>query len=460
MTKQNLQKNPTTDPPYSYRSEAPLPREKRIARFLESLKALLAAGPYQMLLSLYLDTCAKCNNCADQCQVYQATGDIRDLPAWRSDLLRRIYRKYHTLSGKLFGSLVGAKDATTEDIDAMVDGFYRCTMCRRCAVHCPLALDNALVTRIGRVLLGELGFAPKNMTGSVNAQLSAGGNTSSIPKVAFLDSLDFLEEELKEEAGIAIPIPRDVQGAAFLFAAPVSDYIMEADTLLGIAKTFHAAGVSWTIGTENFDAINYGLFYSDIILEKILNRLLAEARRLGCRTLVIGECGHATKAGLLFQKVYGKSDYSDIQIKSILEISHGFYKEGRLKFDPEKNKGTYTYHDPCNLGRGAGLYEEPRELLKASVADYREMTPNREMNYCCGGGGGLVVAEDLHGWRMQVGGLKKVEQLRAVGADTIVAPCANCKKQLRELTRFHRLNMEIAGLHDVIGKALIFGEMA
>ena len=450
----------TADPQYSYRSEAPLPREERVARLLEVLAVLLKTDPYEQPLELYLETCAKCNNCAQQCQVYQATGDVRDLPAWRSDLLRRIYRKYFTPSGKVFGRFVGAKEVTAEDIDAMVDGFYRCTMCRRCAVNCPLAVDNAMITRIGRVVLGALGFAPKNMTISVKAQLGAGGNTSSIPKAAFIDTLDFLEEELKDETGIDIPIPRDVGGSEILFAAPVSDYIMEADTLMGIAKTFHAAGARWTISTENFDAINYGLFYSDEILEQILNRLLAAAHHLQCKTLVIGECGHATKAGLLFQKVYGKADYGNIRIKSILEVSHEFFASGRLRFDPSKNPDLVTYHDPCNLGRGAGLYEGPRELLKAAVAHYVEMTPNREMNYCCGGGGGLVVSEDLHDWRMAVGGLKKAEQLRETGAKIVVAPCANCKKQLRELIAYHKLDMEIAGLHDIIGKAIIFGEDA
>jgi Fe-S oxidoreductase len=67
-----------------------------------------------------------------------------------------------------------------------------------------------------------------------------------------------------------------------------------------------------------------------------------------------------------------------------------------------------------------------------------------------------VIAEDLHTWRMEVGGLKKVEQLRATKAKIVVAPCANCKKQLRELIQFHKLDMELAGLHDVLGKALVF----
>ena len=104
-------------------------------------------------------------------------------------------------------------------------------------------------------------------------------------------------------------------------------------------------------------------------------------------------------------------------IKNIIEVSHRFLKEGKLKFDPDKNPDTVTYHDPCNLGRGAGLYEQPRELLKAAVKHFVEMTPNREMNYCCGGGGGLVVVEDLHDWRMSAGGIKKVDQTPGDGSE-------------------------------------------
>jgi Fe-S oxidoreductase len=457
MTEKN-QQNQEQDPKYPFRSETILPREERAARFLETLREILGAKIYDLPLDIYLGTCAKCNNCAEQCQVYQTSGDQRDLPAWRSDLLRKVYKKYFTRSGKLFGSLVGAKALTEEDIDDMVDAFYRCTMCRRCGVNCPLAVDNALITRVGRVLLASLGFVPKNMTVSVKAQLGEAGNTSSIPKAAFIDTLDFLEEELAEEAGIPIPIPRDVEGAEYFFAAPVSDYIMEADTLMGIAKTFHAAEASWTVSTENFDAINYGLFYSDEVLEKVLNRLLEAAHRLKCKTIVIGECGHATKAGLLFKKIYGRPEYQGIQFKNVLEVSHRFLKEGKLRFEPGRNTDIYTYHDPCNLGRGAGLYEQPRELLKAAVMHYVEMTPNRQMNYCCGGGGGLVIVEDLHDWRMSAGGLKKVDQIRMTGAKYVVAPCANCKKQLKELVAGHRLDVEIVGLHDVLSKAIVFGK--
>ena len=228
---------------------------------------------------------------------------------------------------------------------------------------------------------------------------------------------------------------------------------MEADTLLGIAKAFHAAGAGWTVSTENFDAINYGMFYSDDVLEKVLNRLLEVADRLKCKTVVIGECGHATKAGLLFKSIYGRPEYRGVRFQNIIEASHGFLKAGKLKMDPSKNPGAYTYHDPCNLGRGAGLYDEPRALLKAAVETFVEMTPNRQMNYCCGGGGGQLAMAQYRDRRIGSGGIK-AEQIRRTAAKTVVAPCHNCIDQLMELNKEYKLGVQVKTVAEMVADAL------
>ncbi len=102
------------------------------------------------------------------------------------------------------------------------------------------------------------------------------------------------------------------------------------------------------------------------------------------------------------------------------------------------------------------MVEQPRELLKAFCTNYVEMTPNRQDNICCGGGGGTVSMDELRPYRMMVGGKMKAEQIRATGAKYCVAPCANCKKQLRELVEDHGIDCQIVGLHDLLYKAIIF----
>ena len=79
--------------------------------------------------------------------------------------------------------------------------------------------------------------------------------------------------------------PVDQEGREYAFFAPVSDFIMEADTLMGIGLALSAGGSGddWTIGSKFFDGINYGLFYNDWVLERIITELVEEARRLKAR---------------------------------------------------------------------------------------------------------------------------------------------------------------------------------
>jgi Fe-S oxidoreductase len=86
------------------------------------------------------------------------------------------------------------------------------------------------------------------------------------------------------------------------------------------------------------------------------------------------------------------------------------------------------------------------------------MTPNRERNICCGGGGGTVSIDEIRPYRTAVGGKAKAEQIKATGASYVIAPCANCKKQLRELLEDQKMDCELIGLHDLIYKAIIFDE--
>ena len=82
------------------------------------------------------------------------------------------------------------------------------------------------------------------------------------------------------------------------------------------------------------------------------------------------------------------------------------------------------------------------------------MTPNREHNYCCGGGGGTVSIDEIREFRTKTGGKTKADQIRATGAEICVAPCANCKKQLAEVCEDNGLDVRICGLHDLILKAI------
>jgi Fe-S oxidoreductase len=84
------------------------------------------------------------------------------------------------------------------------------------------------------------------------------------------------------------------------------------------------------------------------------------------------------------------------------------------------------------------------------------MEPHGKHNYCCGGGGGTVSIDEMRDFRTKIGGKRKAEQLRATGARYVIAPCANCKKQLKEVIEDHKVDIELIGLHDLILRAIEF----
>ncbi|MBU0519061.1 (Fe-S)-binding protein, partial [bacterium] len=278
-----------------------------------------------------------------------------------------------------------------------------------------------------------------------------------IPVPALLDTLEFLSEDMEEEKGINIPFPIDQEGAEYLFIPAVSDYLMEAETLMGNAAVFRATGDSWTVGTGYYDGINYGLFYSDHVLEEVLKKIRVEAERLKAKIILIGECGHASRSAKFFYPTFcGGIDA--LPVMNIMEYTHQVWKAGRLKLDPDIVTEKVTYHDPCNIARPGWIVDQPRELLKAFCKNYVEMTPKGKDNICCGGGGGTVSIDEIRPYRTTVGGRAKAEQIKATGAKYCVAPCANCKKQLRELMEDNDIDCEIVGLHDLLYKAIIFDD--
>ncbi len=248
---------------------------------------------------------------------------------------------------------------TDELVDEMADVFYRCTACRRCTLECPLGIDHGLITRLGRYILSMTGIAPKALQVSVREQLEGEThNTSKLPQPALVDTLEFLAEEMEESLGVKLKFPLDQPDRDYGFFCAVSDYLMEPETLMGNAAVLYAAGDwdRWTIGTRNFDAINYGLFYSDWHLERIIKRLVGEAKRLRAGTLLIGECGHASRSACQFVPVFAGQD--ELPGEELHRVHTGVHRGGEDPSRPghrhrEGHLPRPVQHRPLGLDRGA-----------------------------------------------------------------------------------------------------------
>jgi len=445
----------TTKGRYSFFVEpAAIAGSDRPRRFLEAFAAVLAHGNYALPLDVYARLSAKCSRCAAACQLYQTTGDPRDIPCRRSDLLLRVYRRYFTTAGVTRARLFGGFELTDEYLDRMAEEYYRCTACRRCKATCPMGIDHGLVTHLARWLLAEIDVIPKALLVAVREQLEGVGNTSAIPVPGLKDTCEFLEEELRDLFSVEVRFPFDVEGAEYVFFPAVSDYLLEADTLMGNAAVMHVTGGSWTIGTGNYDGINYGLFYSDRMMERIARKVVDEVHRLKGRKVLVGECGHATRSAWFIPAFCGPDAPP---VVNCMEYAHQMLEAGRLPLRRELFEERVTYHDPCNIARTGRITEQPREILRAISRDFVEMTPNRAENYCCGGGGGTVSIDEIRAFRTGPLGKRKADQIRETGAKFVVSPCANCKKQLREVCADNGLDdVTVVGLHDLILKVIDF----
>jgi Fe-S oxidoreductase len=408
-------------------------------------------------LSLYLDICVRCGACADKCPFFLGTGDPNNMPVARAELLRKVYRRHFTTAGKLAGRLAAADEFTDKVLDQWYTYFYQCSECRRCAVFCPFGVDTAEITMAAREIMASIGVAPKYTT-EVIKKVHEIGNNIGIPEAAWRDTCQFLEEELKEQTGRDIKLPVNQEGAEVLLVPPSADAFANADTMMGYAKFFYAAGVSWTTSTYASEAGNFGLFLNYEHLQKVNRRIVDAARQLKVKRLVMGECGHAWRAAQAFtDTLNGPLDFLEKPCpEHICEFAARFIREGRLKLDKSANDGLIvTYHDPCNLARAGGLTEEPREILRAVVNDFREMPADtiREKTFCCGAGGGLLT-DELMETRMK-GAKPRVEAFRTTGAEYLATPCSICKAQFPDVFKHYGVKAEVVGVMDLLSKAIV-----
>ncbi len=421
-------------------------------KVIESVKAI-KDGPLQ--LRLYMEICAKCGTCSTVCPVYYGNSEKKMNPAERSDLIRRIYKKYNTVSGKLFGSLVDAGDFNDEDIDTWVQHFYECTGCRRCAQYCPFCIDNSVITRKGRGIMDAIGKTPPFLLQVVAKSLET-GNTDGANPLALKASTSFIEEEMEEEHGFKVEIPIDKVGAHYFLVPPSGDVLVNAESIMGIAKVFHAVGADWTLSSKAFDGANYGLFTGNDKDMKEDNKLyIEEAKRLKCKVMMMGECGHAHRIMKFMAEKTNWWGELPFEITNILQYTADLVQNGKLKFDKTKVPEPVTYHDPCNFAKSCDIIKEPRIIMNAAVEDFREMTPHGGENWCCGGGGGLSAMDSIIDFRMNVSSKKKVEQVKATGAKYVASPCSNCKRQFMQLNEYHNLDVGTGGLHDLVSRSII-----
>jgi len=428
-------------------------------------------------LRVYLDACVKCGACTDKCHYMIGTHDPKNMPVARQDLLRQVYRRYFTWPGKLFPKLVGAKDLTKDVLDDWYNYYHQCSQCRRCSVFCPYGIDTADISMAAREILDCVGKGQKYCN-EIIAKIYKIGNNLGLPEPALRNTLEGLEEDIKDETGIDVRLPLDVEGAEILVITPSADFFAEPhiDGLIGYAKVFHQARVSWTLSSQASEAANFGMFIGSYEnMRRVALRIREAAIKLKVKRIIFGECGHAWRVAYSFlNTLAGPFDFLDQRYpipQHICEFTHDLIQKGALKFDKSANDHRrVTFHDSCNVARGSrmgnipgGQFTIPREVIKACCNNFYDMPPDtiHDQTYCCGGGGGLLT-DDLMELRVK-GALPRMEALKEVvdnhGVTHMAAICAICKSQFSKVLPYYGFEMDqIISVHQLVSDALVLTE--
>jgi len=443
--------------------------ERRVKAFLEGLKKLLSKEnnwTFLQPLMHSLKYCAKCQTCNDACPIYTGSGNL-DIyrPTYRSEVLRKIVHKYIDGEG-IFDRIAGDDfELNWTTLARLAESAHRCTICRRCAQTCPMGVDNALITHeIRKLFSQELGIAAKELHESGTMQHLKVGSSTGMNPAALADIIEFMEEEIEEKAGRKIKIPVDKKGADILLVHNAGEYLSWPENPAAFAIIFDAAGVNYTLSSDlvAYDAVNYGVWYDDFQLARVVVKQAQAAKELGVKKIVVGECGHAHKA------IRVLTGDLNIPRESCFPLLEQIVFSGKLDLDPQRNNFPVTLHDPCNISRLMGIVEPQRRVLRKICPQFREMTPHGVENYCCGGGSGFAIMSPMNfpDWKMTISGRMKIKQVVDAFQDEIspdvkkmlCAPCSNCKGQLRDLFNYYdtggRCGIGYTGLVEFIVNAM------
>ena len=317
------------------------------------------------------------------------------------------------------------------------DIFAKCLLCGACSVTCPSGVDQKTVClKMREEIVREKGLHP-NVNAAVislidNHNISDEDNSE---RGEWREDLEDPPSDLYEKAQADV---------AYFVGCVASFFPMVQSIPQNMVRILESAGVNFAVlgGEEwccGFPLIGAG---ATAELETLITHNLEMVKRLGA-TEVVFSCPSCYRTW----KEHYPTD---------LKLSHSTEMIKRLIHDKAISLGalneTVTYHDPCDLGRNAGVFDPPREVLRAIPGlTLVEMAGNRNQSICCGGGGNLEMTDpDLSGRIAH----KKLEQIQETGAQTVVTACQQCVRTIKGKVRREKRDLDVVDITDVVIRSM------
>jgi len=391
---------------------------------------LSALSPKQLV---EIEACTRCGECLKYCPVYAQKGKEEIDPRGKIQAFKSFIRSQYGLWAKIFGP----KKLDEEKLKKFSEMVYRCTLCGECNVSCPVSIDAKHLWTALRETLVEMGHFPE-VAGRMKANVLQAHNLSGEENEERTEWLEFLDElpdhhYQKEKAEIAFfvgcvasffPLVQKIP----LAFAQILDKTEVDFTLLG--------GEEWCCG---FPLIGAGMKKE---AEVLMQHNLEMVKNKGVKGLVFAcpSCHHT----------WMEEYQTEVKIFHSTQFIKKLIDEGKITFREKEER--VTYHDPCDLGRASGVYEAPREILRAIPGvELVEMAGSREQCKCCGGGGNLeMVDSELSAALAQ----EKINQIQATGADTVITACQQCVRTILTTARRKEIPINAMDITEFVLKTM------
>jgi len=332
-----------------------------------------------------LKMCRCCFMCRHACPVFLTTKLDSNTPRGYALMLSRI------------------DEGIVPMTDSVVDRLYECTQCGLCKILCAFDWQEDEVVRAGREEVVAAGRTPKN----VNDALAVVEADYTLP-------VKDKEAVGKKNADVLYYGGREVAG--------------DTELLTSVEKILSAAGVDYGVLEQEYQtgAELYELGLTDDA--KAAAEKLAGAVNASGAKRIVTSCAHAYKA---FKVLYPQFDITiKPRVQHISEYIGELLNAGKLKIKQAADKMVYAYHDPCQLGKGCGVYDAPRDAIKAVTGKApQELFHAREEAECCGAGSAMYLTN--HNLSMKMAE-RRIQGAVEDGTDVLVTACPNCHKIFSE----------------------------
>lgn len=381
-----------------------------------------------------LEACTGCAACAEACPAVNASGDGRLSGLYRLDWQRRAGRAGSGWLRRLFGGGPPSEEQWREFSETV----FRCTLCGNCTEVCPSGIGLKELWLNLRQELVEQGAYPSKVDLILENLAESHNVFGEEPeeRAEWVEDLDEPPEDLfiKDQAEVVY------------FTGCVASYFPLAQQIpVALAEVFQAGEVDFTLLGEEEWCCGFPLLSAGNlpVAQEMIEHNLAAIKGKGAREVVFA-CPSCY--------MMWREHYPDVGLKlrHATQFLDDILASGRLPI--KERELTVTYHDPCDLGRAARVFEAPRRVIRALPGvELKELADNRENCLCCGGGGNLeMIDQQLNAEIAR----RKVEQVLATGASAVVSGCQQCLRTMATHARRNKLPLKVMDVAQLVRASL------